>query len=244
MHRTTLTDLITNTPIQSFRSQKFVVRVAFSPCGRYMATASYDRSIVLYRLSAGEHEGSRASRRSAGDGAGDMDMDAGLVEGNDDDDADMDLLDDTDDPTLACDPCVRYTEIHRVRVEHNPEAILFVPALPPSPFLQTVQGQPSGTSSAISTTASQTRSDAGSDGWLLYTTRSSHTLHYLCPATLATRTKSFNAHPLDTHVSFSVLNMALHPSGRVVACQTDHSTAGERIVLYSTDPDEVSLYWR
>lgn len=56
-----------------------------------------------------------------------------------------------------------------------------------------------------------------------------------------TRSKSFNAHPGDTHVSFSVLDMALHPSGRLIACVTgDHASGGERVLVYGTEPDEVS----
>lgn len=54
--------------------------------------------------------------------------------------------------------------------------------------------------------------------------------------------KSFNPHPYDTHISFSVLNMCVHPSGKLVACQTgDHAgNAGERILLYGVDLDDVS----
>lgn len=54
--------------------------------------------------------------------------------------------------------------------------------------------------------------------------------------------KSFNPHPMDTHVSFAVLDLALHPSGKIIACLTgDHrGGAGERVLLYGTEPDEVS----
>ena len=79
--------------------------------------------------------------------------------------------------------------------------------------------------------------------WLLYTLRSSHELHYQqLGEPWATRTKSFNPHPLDTHMSFAVLDMALHPAGMLVACQTgDHrGGSGERILLYGVEPDEVS----
>lgn len=81
------------------------------------------------------------------------------------------------------------------------------------------------------------------DGWLIYTTRSSHMMHYFRLSDGETRTRSFNHHPLDTHISFSVLNMVVHPSGKVIACQTgDHAgSAGERILLYSIAPEEVSL---
>jgi len=78
--------------------------------------------------------------------------------------------------------------------------------------------------------------------WLLYTLRSSHLLYHLRLGSWTVSTKSFNPHPMDTHVSFSVLNLAVHPSGKVVACQTgDHrGGSGERILLYDVDPGQVS----
>jgi hypothetical protein len=171
--------LITQQPVQTFRSTKFVVRVAFSPCGQWLATASYDKHIVIYRLTT--------------------------------DDEPEEVLDDTDEPYLACEPGVRYTEYRRIKVDYNPEALLFNP----------------------------------NSQWLMYTTRSSHQLYYvpLGGATDPVRTKSFNHHAYDTHVSFSVLNMALHPSGKIIACQTgDHAgNAGERILLYGVDVEDVSL---
>lgn len=120
-------------------------------------------------------------------------------------------LDDSDDANLACEPLLRFEERHRITVDANPEAILFHP-----------------------------RSQ-----WLLYTVRSSHLLFYVRlddrGSPWEVITKSFNPHPHDTHVSFSVLNLALHPSGRIVACQTgDHrGGAGERILLYGIEPEEV-----
>ena len=174
---TVLTDLITSKSLQSFRSNKFVVRVACSPDGRYMATASYDHSIVIYEASSP------------------------LVESDEDD-----VLDDTDDPSLAGEPSLRYTEVQRIKLDSNPESILFHP-----------------------------RSTS-----LLYTTRSSHLLYYLDLVNGDTKTKSFNPHPMDTHVSFTVLNMALHPSGKVIAFQTgdNRGTAGERILFYGTEVEE------
>lgn len=78
------------------------------------------------------------------------------------------------------------------------------------------------------------------DQWLLYTLRSSHLLYHVELATGQTRTKSFNPHPMDTHQSFAVLNMALHPSGRMIAFQTgdNRGSAGERILFYGSHPDE------
>ncbi|KIR81449.1 hypothetical protein I306_01429 [Cryptococcus gattii EJB2] len=185
---TVLTDILTYKTLQTFSSTKFVVRVLFSSDGHFMATASYDHHIVIY-----------AATSSA------------LPPPPTEDEI---PLDDTDHRSLACEPGLQYTEVHRIQVEANPEAILFHP----------------------------------NSTWLIYTTRSSHLLYYLrlpsesCPHDEAwqIKTKSFNPHPMDTHVSFSVLNMALHPSGRIVACQTgDHrGSAGERILLYGIEPEE------
>jgi WD40 repeat protein len=172
-----LTDLITSETLQTFKSGKFVVRVACSPDGKYMATASYDHTIVIYQ------------------------SDGPLVE--EDEDA---VLDDTDDVTLASRQTLQYKEVRRIKVESNPEAIMF---------------HPKSTS-------------------LLYTLRASHLLYYVDLGTGEVSTKSFNPHPMDTHVSFSVLNMALHPSGKVIAFQTgdNRGTAGERILFYGTEVDE------
>ncbi|WVF67245.1 hypothetical protein IAT40_001993 [Kwoniella sp. CBS 6097] len=187
---TILTDLITNEPLQTFRSQKFVVRVAFSPDGRYMATASYDHHIVLYS----------AVGSAIPDPLGEDDI----------------PLDESDDLLLASESTLRYEEVHRIKVDSNPESIIFHPQ----------------------------------STYLLYTVRSSHLLYYLNldPSSPSSgrqlweiATKSFNPHPMDNHVSFSVLNMALHPSGKIIACQTgDHrGNAGERILLYGIEPGDI-----
>ncbi len=77
-----------------------------------------------------------------------------------------------------------------------------------------------------------------SSSHLLYTTRSSHLLHYLSLTNFNHSTKSFNPNRLDTHVSFSVLNMVIHPEGGLIACQTgDHAGhSGERILIYDVKP--------
>ncbi|WVQ84556.1 hypothetical protein IAT38_006710 [Cryptococcus sp. DSM 104549] len=184
---TVITDVITRQTLQTFSSSKFVVRVAFSPNGQFLATASYDHTIVIYEAD------SSAVPLPHGD--------------------DM-PLDDSDDPALACEPMLRFKEARRIVLDSNPEAILFHPK----------------------------------STWLMYTTRSSHCLNYVrLPNQLGPeeeqwkiRTKSFNSHSMDNHVSFSVLNLALHPSGLLLACQTgDHrGNAGERILLYGIEPEE------
>lgn len=131
------------------------------------------------------------------------------------DEDDLELLDETDDEALAGEPTLRYKKVKTVELETNPEGLVFTPT------------------------------------HLIYTLRSSHLLYFLSLPTSThdqtadgsewrTRTKSFNPSPLDTHVSFSVLYLALHPGGKLVACMTgDPATtgAGERVLIYSTDID-------
>jgi WD40 repeat protein len=179
---TVLTDLITSTTLQTYASAKFVVRAMFSPDGRYFATASYDRHVVIYRMTT-----------------------SFMPPPVDEDDM---PIDDSDDPLVACEPLLRYEEVKRIKVDSNPEAIMW----------------------------------HSQSTWLMYTLRSAHLLYYINVDSWETRTKSFNPHPMDTHVSFSVLDLALHPSGRILACQTGDSRgrSGERVLLYGVEPEEVS----
>lgn len=179
---TAITDSITLQVIQTFQSGKFVVRVAFSPDGEWFATASYDHSITLYRA---QHTPPSDSDEST-------------------------AIDPDDDAELAAPPSLRYTPVHTIKTDTNPETLLFHP---------------------LST-------------YLLYTVRGSHEMGYCSLSNFERLSKSFNPHPMDTHVSFAVLDMALHPSGRMVACITgDHAgTAGERVLIYGIEPEEVSTH--
>ncbi|TXT04344.1 hypothetical protein VHUM_04111 [Vanrija humicola] len=185
---TVLSDLVTGAALQRFQAGKFVVRVAFSADGRWLAAASYDKSVTVFEAVGSAH----APPPSEDDVP----------------------LDEGDDADLAAEPGLRYEERYKVQTEGNPEAMVFHP-----------RGE-----------------------WLLFTVRGSHELQYLRlpgadaastpPWTIVT--KSFNPHPLDTHVSFAVLDLALHPSGRLLACLTgDHAgPAKERVLLYGVEPDE------
>jgi WD40 repeat protein len=96
-----LTDLITQQPLQTFQHAKFVVRSAFSADGRWLATASYDRTIVLYE----DTQWGRPQHRDA--------------------EEEEDVVDQGDDRRLARDPSLRYEARHRVVLQQNPESIVF-----------------------------------------------------------------------------------------------------------------------
>lgn len=134
--------------------------------------------------------------------------------GDDDEDIWIDALDDTDDLKAAADPKLEYTIVQKVETEGNPEALIFV------------------------------------EGWLVFSVRGSHELKYLglpsSPSTSLTtsldkwpiRSKSLNPQG-DSHVSFAVLDLAVHPSGKIIAGITgDHATGGERVLLYGAAVDE------
>ncbi|KAL1405114.1 hypothetical protein Q8F55_008737 [Vanrija albida] len=201
---TVLSDVLSGAVLQRFQAGKFVVRVAFSHDGRWLAAASYDKSVAVFEAVTSAHAPAPTE-----------------------DDV---TLDDGDDADLAAEPTLRYEERFRAKTEGNPEAMVFHP-----------RGE-----------------------WLLFTVRGSHELQYLrlpgagpdaagmdvdgaAEGSVAARTppwtiatKSFNPHPLDTHVSFAVLDLALHPSGRLLACLTgDHAgPAKERVLLYGVEPEE------
>lgn len=217
---TVLTDLVTSTPVQSFSQGKFVVRVAFSADGRWLATASYDRTINVYEDTHAPVLGVRADEyHAAAEAAGE----------------ELPLVDRDDDPALACEPGLGYTLRHTVHTDGNPEALLFHPRAEwviwterggfEMKYLR-LPGERSEPPAASRQDADIAMDGAGPEG---------------AGKPWDTRSKSFNAHPGDTHVSFSVLDMALHPSGRLIACVTgDHASGGERVLVYGTELDEVS----
>ena len=125
----------------------------------------------------------------------------------------LEVLDSGDKEELAGDPTLRYdARAWTMELEGNPEAMVWT------------------------------------DKYLIYTVRGSCLLYFLeVPSSdqtsgeWNTKIKSFNPSPLDMHVSFSVLYLALNPEGTMVACITgDPATTGggERILIYSTEIKE------
>ncbi|KAJ9091642.1 hypothetical protein QFC19_009012 [Naganishia cerealis] len=106
-----LTDLITQRTLQSFRHGKFVVRCAFSPdAGRWVGTASYDKTIRIYE-DLGWVPATESPVRDT------VDTDWVVEEGNVN----------NDDPELAEEPTLRYTLRHTLTLAENPESLLFTP---------------------------------------------------------------------------------------------------------------------
>jgi WD40 repeat protein len=143
LRRAILTDLITLQPLQTFRHAKFVVRCAFSPDGRWLATASYDRTIVLYEDTQWDYRSTSDARAA------------------EDEDEDEDALDEGDDVMLARDPTLRFEERHKIVLDHNPESIVFDAAsrhllytTRASHLLRYVELPQTGSGSATTTTTS------------------------------------------------------------------------------------------
>lgn len=143
-------DLAHDTPIQTLRDhRRFAVRVAFSQDARFLASASYDKTIHIYEDEQG-----------------------------------------------------RYVRRHTITLTSNPEALLFVRGAP---------------------------DQAGERPWLVYTVRDSVMLHYVGMPTHTTAwdvlTYNTNPDPDDFHASYSLLDLAMHPSGQYISAQTgDHGT--------------------
>ena len=125
----------------------------------------------------------------------------------------LEVLDSEDKEELAGEPTLRYEErVWTGELEGNPEAMVWT------------------------------------DKFLIYTIRGSCLLYFLqvpsgdiTSGNWNSKTKSFNPSPLDMHVSFSVLYLALNPEGTMVACLTgDPATTGggERVLIYSTEIKE------
>ncbi|WFD26477.1 hypothetical protein MNAN1_001460 [Malassezia nana] len=115
-----------------------------------------------------------------------------------------------------------YMRLHSLTLPTNPEALLFVPG-------------------------PMTPGHASSDErlWLVYTARDRVVLHYVAlpigreaPGTPDWSVLAYNtnADPDDEHVSYSLLHLSVHPSGRYIAAQT-----GDHNVPSGSDSDSPSL---
>lgn len=145
---------MTRQPLQEFKDHsKFVVRTAFSPSGTFLASASYDRRILIYRSTCPSSSSSQRQREG----------------GNGDDEED-----DVEVRPLG----TRYERVHEVQLHANPEAILFVRA-PASPPAAPAAVATSTTAQTLAATSSAAAPDSRSRTWLAYTVRGDCHLYYL-----------------------------------------------------------------
>ncbi|PWN52719.1 WD40 repeat-like protein [Violaceomyces palustris] len=224
-------DLLKRRPVQSLtHHSKFVVRLAFSPSGEYLASAGYDRKIYVYRRS--KRYATIGDTRSEGEG--------------EEEDEDEDI----EEPE---DISPEFELVHEINTAANPEAIIFVraPCSPPEREVASLEAGRNVTEDG-KVLLQPPKEDRT---WLVYTIRNDCFLHYVALPLDADRVTSsgsveetsemmastslskvstkdwaslkFNTNPdpEDVHVSYSLLALSLHPSKLYLSAQTgEHET--------------------
>ena len=245
-------DLLTRKVVQVLGEHaKFVVKVAMSPSGDYLASIGYDKKVVVYR---------RIHRTS-------FHATSASDEGDEDDEEDVDEL-----------KGPRYEKAFEMETQTNPEAILFVRAgLSPeasSEASDLAGGSTSTTAGAGEVVIHEAREKRT---WLCFTVRNDSFIHYLALPTSADASidsltdalsttsltdtthspkpplptsasapdwsvHSFNTNPNvdDLHVSYSLLSLSLHPSLLYICVQTGDHTSPALASSSSTAPGSLS----
>ncbi|CDU22153.1 uncharacterized protein SPSC_00783 [Sporisorium scitamineum] len=218
-------DLLTRKPIQTLTEHsKFVVKVAVSETGEYVASIGYDKKVVIYRRI--KHTSFAATRAD--------------VEGEQEEEEVQDLQ------------APRYEKAFEMETQTNPEAILFIraglaPEVDEQPTDLAVNSSTGGelviheakhkrtwlcftvrNDSFIHYIALPTSADSPSPLDGITSTLSRTSLDTKPPSAVADWTlHSFNTnpHPHDLHVSYSLLSLSLHPSSLYICVQTgDHTS--------------------
>ncbi|EPQ28041.1 uncharacterized protein PFL1_04368 [Pseudozyma flocculosa PF-1] len=165
-------DLMTRKPVQSLSHHaKFAVRLAFSPSGEYLASAGYDRKIIVYRRRP--VPAAAASRQGRAVDGSEAEEDEDEVDDDDDDNDDGDDDDDDDDeehPSVGPDA---FEKVFELETKTNPESIIFVRAAvqPSSGEVQEIEAR--GGDEILVRHARRQRT------WLAFTVRNDSFLHYL-----------------------------------------------------------------
>lgn len=223
--RVVVWDLLTRKPVQVLHEHsKFVVKVAMSPTGQYLASIGYDKKLIVYRR---KHHTSFSATIAAGEGGGEGEEEEVEVE---------DL------------EGGRYEKAFEMETQTNPEAILFIRAgmAPPEDSASSGMEEVAGQGEVVVHEAKEQRT------WLCFTVRNDCFIHYIAlppsaDASLSSQLSnvsisskaqtravadwshhSFNTNPNphDLHVSYSLLSLSLHPSGLYICVQTgDHSSS-------------------
>ena len=240
-------DLLTRKPVQVLGEHgKFVVKVAMSETGDYLASVGYDKKVVVYKR---VHDTAFAVSNSAYGNAGEDDEE-----------------EEEEDEELKGP---RYEKVFEMETQTNPEAILFIraglsPEVPEEAALVEVNTAV-GAGEVVIHEAKEKRT------WLCFTVRNDCFIHYIALPTSAdsspissltssltntsiTDSKSpptpavpdwshhsfnTNPNPHDLHVSYSLLSLSLHPSSLYICVQTgDHTSPA--LSSSSTAPGSLS----
>ncbi|SJX65349.1 uncharacterized protein SRS1_15620 [Sporisorium reilianum f. sp. reilianum] len=217
-------DLLTRKPIQTLAEHsKFVVKVAVSETGEYMASIGYDKKVVVYRrIKKTTFVASRADEEE--------------------EEEEEEEVEDLQGP--------RYEKAFEMETQTNPEAILFVRAgLAPDADEQVTESS-SGTGELVIHEAKQKRTwlcfTVRNDSFIHYLalptsadtppaldaltadlSRASLDAKLHADAARDWSVHSFNTNPNphDVHVSYSLLSLSLHPSSLYICVQTgDHTS--------------------
>ncbi|SPO30260.1 uncharacterized protein UTRI_05724 [Ustilago trichophora] len=253
--RVVVWDLVTRKVVQVLGEHgKFVVKVAVSPTGEYLASIGYDKKVVIYRRIQ-----NTSFSATAGNSGG----------GNEEEEEEEEEVEELKGP--------RYEKAFEMETQTNPEAILFVRAglSPEAPAEASDVGSSNigvgaGAGEVMIHEAREKRT------WLCFTVRNDCFIHYIALPTSADSSvenitadlsstslnstrkpfpttnsaavpdwslHSFNTNPnpLDLHVSYSLLSLSLHPSSLYICVQTgDHTSPALASTSSSTAPGSLS----
>ncbi|SPO32771.1 uncharacterized protein UTRI_05724_B [Ustilago trichophora] len=256
--RVVVWDLVTRKVVQVLGEHgKFVVKVAVSPTGEYLASIGYDKKVVVYRRIQNTSFDATAAGRGDGNEEGE------------EEEEEVEEVEELKGP--------RYEKAFEMETQTNPEAILFVRAAlsPEAPAEASDVGNSStgvgaGAGEVVIHEAREKRT------WLCFTVRNDCFIHYIALPTSADASiddltadlfstslnstpkppptinsaavpdwslHSFNTNPnpLDLHVSYSLLSLSLHPSSLYICVQTgDHTSSALTSTSSSTAPGSLS----
>ncbi|PWN43411.1 WD40 repeat-like protein [Ceraceosorus guamensis] len=210
--RVIIWDLLSRQSVQALRHHtKFVVRVAHSLCGRYLASASYDRTIRIYKRDFTIPQRQEVAR----------------------------VLDEDDSELVPFNP--DYQLVHTIETRTNPEALLFVSAsLSPtiSPSSSAAENE-SVAQTKTEAKRGWLAYTAREDCCLYFCALpiggnvSSQSEQRAATPDFEVVRFNTNANQHDFHVSYSLLALSLHPLGTHISIQTSaaQSETISRILL-------------
>lgn len=232
--RVVVWDLLTRKPVQVLKDHsKFVVKVALSPTGEYLASIGYDKKVIVYRRTKRTtFAASHVALRSA---QGEIHEEE---EENEKEEEDDDGVEDLKGP--------RYEKVHEIETQTNPEAILFVRAgLAPEEADGAAQlavapgagGSASGNVGAAGELliheARQKRT------WLCFTVRNDSFIHYIA---LPTSADSSTLESISNELSRVTLDDDAQAKRTTAATCTTQVAADWSLHSFNTNPDRHDVH--